>query len=416
MANSNNVLRIVVYTSGKTYATPWENDGATEFGTAFLVGKNTLLTCHHVIEGATGAITVFAGGKQHTCEIIRVNYELDMALLRIDASYKSGRILTPATSAAAGDDAWIAGYTAGFKSFQMNRVELNRLEVLQYTPISRGLAIHCSPAVSNGMSGSPAVNKAGKVVGMLISQTGRGTTNVDSLIPFYAIDRFINSPNKIFADIPFRWQPLLNKNLQHMIGGHGIFVLSDWKPHISNNDMITHIDGHEITNGILMARDFVKFKSDSVITFQQAMSLSSKHTITLEGTTKVKIELPWHKCNYVKPQYFNYGGLLFIPITPMLIDNTHRHLAEYIGMPLLAEVMTTDNTLGYGGFIGGVPVEIDGKELKSYEDLKKMLTIPKPAPDDYVTFAFEFDERLMIVNAAQANADTKLINDEYFSC
>ena len=147
-------------------------DGSGTAWVAWKDGTTTyLITANHVVEGYDAA-TVHRGGKKWPAGVVRTDDVNDLALVRVDASlgpelWPLGRIKpTPKV----GEELILVGSPYGLEgtvtSGVVSRVTYNRVQT--------------DAAANPGNSGGPAVDKEGRVVGILVEGGGE---NLNFAIP-----------------------------------------------------------------------------------------------------------------------------------------------------------------------------------------------------------------------------------------
>ena len=153
-----------------------------EQGTAFFIGKSQLITARHVVRehfcnpGAPEQIFVNVNGNQYTCRAEELGGMADIALLTIteDEPYEAPDFLSLLKDEFVENLALkVYGYPQEV-AMGVNLVELsvmNRLEIKGWN--DRALVRLDTLRLANydGLSGSPVVNKEGRVIGVLTQQT-----------------------------------------------------------------------------------------------------------------------------------------------------------------------------------------------------------------------------------------------------
>lgn len=149
--------------------------GERAFGTGVLIDDNLLVTAAHVV-GDAGLVRVDQGGVTVTGEVLGVLADgRDLALIEVD-----GPLDGPIASAAAprtGSPVTVAGHPGGNA---MTTVVGAKVELASsLTAIARGPAFGVSASTDLGMSGAPAIDEDGRLVGVVIgAETATGTAIV----------------------------------------------------------------------------------------------------------------------------------------------------------------------------------------------------------------------------------------------
>ena len=145
-------------------------------GTAFLVGADVALTCHHVVAAAAGPLRLRVIGSTTTEEVVEQDVAdgIDLALLRVPAQHSRRWLrLNPAEvpigsriqSRGYPRDHSIARYPDGFP---LDPTEVTGPITLNWNGRPVSLLVLAGATAVNGMSGAPAVEaQSGHVVGIL---------------------------------------------------------------------------------------------------------------------------------------------------------------------------------------------------------------------------------------------------------
>jgi hypothetical protein len=146
--------------------------GQRAFGTGVLIDDDLLVTAAHVV-GDAGLVRVDQGGVTVTGEVLGVLADgRDLALIEVD-----GPLDGPIASAAVprtGSPVTVAGHPGGeaITTVVGAKVEL----ASSLAAIARGPAFGVSAPTDLGMSGAPAIDEAGRLVGVVIgAETATGT-------------------------------------------------------------------------------------------------------------------------------------------------------------------------------------------------------------------------------------------------
>lgn len=138
---------------------------STGTGSGFPISENEIVTAAHVVAGARTA-EVRAGGQTIDADVIRVDRERDIALLRVkvdtDPFVAMALAEEPPTP---GDEIYAIGYPLGDSQASVSR---GIVSAVRDEP--NGTHLQTDAAVNPGVSGGPAVGGDGAVLGMVVSK------------------------------------------------------------------------------------------------------------------------------------------------------------------------------------------------------------------------------------------------------
>lgn len=135
-------------------------------GSGFFVGPRTVVTNQHVTEGCT-QYTVRRDTTTTTATLLASDQRMDLAALTVDGPGEAGASIRPA--AILGEDVMVAGHPlAGLLSNDLvvTGGQVNSLAGLGNDP----MLMQISAPVQSGNSGGPVLDRAGSVVGVVVSK------------------------------------------------------------------------------------------------------------------------------------------------------------------------------------------------------------------------------------------------------
>lgn len=443
----NSVVKIVSVIAIPEYTIPWTTrKKGKAIGTGFCISISKhsselrIITNSHVVNGATnisiikqGSSVPYKGRVEHVIE------ECDLALLVIDEDVKKKKKFWSSTPPlklgnmpAKLSKVNIYGYPLGGSNTSITKGVISRAEILPYNFIADGIAIQIDAAINPGNSGGPAIDSDGNVIGVAFAGVDAvGIQNMGYIIPTFLIQYFLRyiKKHKTFKGLSFlgvEVQSLENESLRKFAqmnpASTGVLInhIVEDSPAdgvLRVGDIMTKINGYDVDyDGTMKLADIVMdfrksgssgsgkidvsnvFLSEGeVVTYSSLVGLklpgdSIKISIIRQGQSKiVKVTLKIREflvpiADYqIKPSYYILGGIVFVPLTRMLIFEKLKQgrdtgaLGGFMegGYPekpgdqivVVNEVLSSALTHGFE-FNSNILESINGQEIRSMKQLK----------------------------------------------
>ncbi len=144
-------------------------------GTGFFVtGRGHLLTNHHVIDGCNRVVIRVLGEPPMEAQIINANEEVDLALLKTNATPAVWATFRGGRSIRQGDEVVVFGFPLTTLLSQGGNLTAGLVTALSGGPQTIGGAddlrlIQVSAQVAPGNSGGPLMDRSGNIVGVVVS-------------------------------------------------------------------------------------------------------------------------------------------------------------------------------------------------------------------------------------------------------
>lgn len=443
----HSVLRVEVATQVPDYETPW-NAGrfSSCIGTAFIIGKNRILTNAHVVSNARRVlITVHGSPVKYPAKVDFIAHDCDLALLSVKdfkdfeafPAFELGEVPSLESQVR------VIGYPIGGERISVTRGVVSRIDFQPYSH-SRAdshLAVQIDAAINPGNSGGPVVQD-GKVVGVAF-QGLRQADNTGYMIPTPVIRRFLKDVEDgrydQYVDLGITEFALHNPAMRQALGlagdGQGVLVTnvaptSSSDGFLKPGDVLTSLDGLPVDSAgmVTIAGENMnlnevverKFAGDKVDVRFSRNGVSSKVDIPLKP-------LPWSRMYAIqyeqKPRYMVFAGLVFQPLDTNLFasakfdDVTLRRLySDYVPKGLfqkhkdivvLTRVESDPVTSQLGDFAGFAVHKINGVEVSSLQQAYDLLH-PQVIPEFFMIELFDANRPLVIPSGKVAAANQRV--------
>lgn len=162
-------------------------------GTGFFIADGVIATNHHVIARAAQSRAVLEDGRSFPVEgVLAWDEDHDLALVSVAASpAEGGYVSLPLADVAAdlGDEIVVVGNPMGL-SHTLSTGVVAAVREAEERSLFVGEVIQITAAISSGSSGSPVMNHAGEVVGVVSSQFVVGQ-NLNFAVPVAHLRRLL---------------------------------------------------------------------------------------------------------------------------------------------------------------------------------------------------------------------------------
>ena len=443
----HSVLRVEVATQVPDYETPW-NAGrfSSCIGTAFIIGKNRILTNAHVVSNARRVlITVHGSSVKYPAKVDFIAHDCDLALLSVKdfkdfeafPAFELGEVPSLESQVR------VIGYPIGGERISVTRGVVSRIDFQPYSH-SRAdshLAVQIDAAINPGNSGGPVVQD-GKVVGVAF-QGLRQADNTGYMIPTPVIRRFLKDIEDghydQYVDLGITDFALHNPAMRQALGladnGQGVLVTnvaptSSSDGFLKPGDVLTSMDGLPVDSAGMVTIAGENMNLNEVVERKFAGDKVDVRFSRNGGSNKVDIPLkplPWSRMYAIqyeqKPRYMVFAGLVFQPLDTNLFasakfdDVTLRRLyTDYVPKGLfqkhrdivvLTRVESDPVTSQLGDFAGFAVNKINGVEVTDLQQAYDLLH-PQVIPEFYLIELFDANRPLVIPSAKVQEANQRV--------
>ncbi len=441
------VLRVEVATQVPDYETPW-NAGhfSSCIGTAFIIGKNRILTNAHVVSNARRVlITVHGSPVKYPAKVDFIAHDCDLALLSVKdfKDFEAFPAFELGAVPALESQVRVIGYPIGGERISVTRGVVSRIDFQPYSH-SRAdshLAVQIDAAINPGNSGGPVV-QGDKVVGVAF-QGLRQADNTGYMIPTPVIRRFLKDIEDghydQYADLGITEFPLHNPAMRQALGladdGQGVLLTNIAATSSSDGilqpgDILTALDGLPVDSAGMVTIDGENMNLNEVVERKFAGDPVAVRFLRNGHTQQVTVPLkplPWSRMYALeyekKPRYVVFAGLVFQPLDTNLFasskfdDVTLRRLySDYVPKGLfqkhqdivvLTRVQSDPVTSQLSDFTGFAVHKINGVEVASLQQAYDLLH-PATPPAFYVIELYDANRPLIIPSALVKEADARV--------
>jgi S1-C subfamily serine protease len=412
----DSVVKILTVSDSPDYGQPWQTCGpehSSGSGAVVNTAKGLrVLTNAHVVENHVFVEVQRSGSAEKSvAEVEGVGHECDLALLKTDEAFFEGaEPLRYGPLPKLGDRATVMGFPIGGDRLSVTEGVVSRIEVSAYAQTERPLlAIQLDAAINSGNSGGP-VFKDDRLVGVAFQSLDEGE-GIAYAIAGPIVEHFLKDVDDGtfhgFPDLGIAWQPLGAPTQRAFLGlapkAHGVLVTgvvyggSAWKV-LEAGDVVCEIDGVSVASD-----GTVPLRRGEPVDFSYAVTLRQVgETIPLsivrdgkKRAVKVRLERPLRlvpEDRYdVRPTYFIYGGVVFVPLTRdylksfgeewwteaphalMLLHESGLPSADRTEVVLISKILTDRANQGYAELSNAIVATVDGKGVPNLRALVALL-------------------------------------------
>ncbi len=454
------VVKIYTMSSAPDYYSPWALLSPKQgTGSGAIISGNRIITNGHVIQHAS-YIQVQRHGKPQRvrARVQQAIHDADLAVLTVDdpSFFKGVTTLDFGELPASQAEVKVYGFPIGGKSLSVTKGVVSRVENVNYVHSGINLlAGQIDAAINPGNSGGPVIQD-GKIVG-IVMQGRRDADNIGYMVPVNVIQHALDD----IADNRYDGFPSLGIASQGMEGAamkkrHGlgpeqsgqlvyhIVPGSNADGSLQVQDVILSINGHIVADdGSIELRGFERTTMHYLISKLQIGEALQMHI--LRNGQEMDIAIPLDDSardnrlvpliDYeAKPQYFIYGGLVFVNLSTNLLTRwggswqarAPRNLTDYLRfnepredideVVILLRVLPADVNVGYHGWSNWVVRNVDQKPIRNLKDLIETI---EQSQDDFINLSNERGASIVLDRQQVASEGPtilkryKITNDRY---
>ena len=422
------VVKVITTSDAPDYEQPWQTEGpAASVGSGAIVmtprGARVLTNAHVVENQVFIEVRRYGKSRKFEAAVEGVGHVCDLALLKIeDAGFAKGAPAFPIGDLPSlGDRVAALGFPIGGDRLSVTEGIVSRIEMYPYAHSQRNLlAVQIDAAINSGNSGGPVV-KDGAIVGIAFEAMDEAE-NVGYMIGASVVKHFLRDMeqgvNDGFPDLGIVTQALESKAHRRSLS---------LSPRSHSGVLITGVAHGGSAHGILEEGDVLLMldgkyiAADGSIRFRKGERIDMAHQVAkrhVGESMPVKVyrdgeeqnfELPMKPPRFlvaedsydVRPTYYLYGGLLFVPLSRDLLmtwgsewwqeapseivsiyDNDIRS-ASRSEVVVLQKVLADRANQGYHDVEMLVVDKVEGRNIR---DLKELIRIVESAKGEFVRF------------------------------
>jgi len=446
----HSVVKVITVSDAPDYDQPWQTEGpdsAVGSGVIVMTPRGArVLTNAHVVENQVFIeVRRYGKSRKFVAEIEGVGHVCDLALLKIEDPDFAGDV--PAIPIAdlpmLGDRVSVLGFPIGGDRLSITEGIVSRIEMSPYAHSQRTLlAVQIDAAINSGNSGGPVV-KDGELVGIAFEAMDEAE-NIGYMIGAPVVQHFLRDievglPDG-FPDLGIVTQQLESKAHRRSLGlsptSHsGVLITgvahgsSAWGI-LEKGDVLMMLDGKNVA-----ADASIRFRKGERIDFTHQIALrhvgeKMRVKVWREGALR-RFEIPLKAPCFlvpedrydIKPTYYLYGGLLFVPLSRDFLttwgsewwqEAPSELVSIYendIRSPARSEVVVLQKVLadrvnqGYHGFEALAIDRVEGRKIKHLRDL---IRIVESATGEFIQFQGHDDSIIVLERASVAKANRRI--------
>lgn len=450
----DSVVKIYTTQAEPDYFTPWRLlTPSQSSGSGSVIEGNLILTNAHVVADASYLqAQKHNDPRRYLARVVFVSHDADLALITVDEPgfFSDLTALSIGDLPAPLEEVSVYGYPIGGKSLSITKGILSRVEQQVYAHSSAYLlAGQIDAAINPGNSGGPViVNK--QIVGVVMqANSGGRSENLGYFVPpsiiRHVLTDSLDGVHDGFPDLGFRTQTLDSPAAKAAYGlekdQNGVLVIkvfedSPARDHIRENDVILKIDNFDVADD-----GSIKLTQDVLTDYKHAIDLHHIDetigiTYSRDGEIKT-IELPAQRAldsyslvaseQFDKiPEYYIYGGVLFVPLNMNLIKRWGNDWGRTAPVSLLQarnewssparrqlvvalQVLAADVNLGYHDWRNWIVDYVNGEPIQDFAQFSKLL---KTNTEENIVFE-NANGYQMVINHEEAESSEASILAQY---
>ena len=414
----SSVIKIYTTQSAPDYFTPWRLlTPRQSSGSGSVIAGNQILTNAHVVADASYLqAQKHNDPRRYQARVTFISHEADLALITVDEPgfFSDLKALSIGDLPDPLQEVSVYGFPIGGKSLSITKGILSRVEQQVYAHAgSYLLAGQIDAAINPGNSGGPVIVDRQLVGVVMQANSGGRAENLGYFVPpsmiRHVLDDSLDAVYDGFPDLGFRTQTLDSPSAKAAYGldedQNGVLIIKifDGSPAqgiLQENDVILQIDEFDIAED-----GSIKLSEDVLTDYKHAIDLhhvgesvaisysrdGRPGTATLEARqARDSYSLVTGEQFDKLPEYYIYGGILFVPLNMNLIKRWGNDWSRTAPVSLLQarnewsspdrrqlvvalQVMASDVNLGYHDWRNLLVDSVNGEQIKDFAHFAELV-------------------------------------------
>lgn len=414
----DSVIKIYTTQAAPDYFTPWRLlTPRQSSGSGTVIAGNQILTNAHVVANASYIQAQKHNDPQrYQARVTFISHEADLALITVDEPgfFSELKALTIGDLPDPLQEVSVYGYPIGGKSLSITKGILSRVEQQTYAHAGAYLlAGQIDAAINPGNSGGPVIVDQ-QIVGVVMqANSGRRAENLGYFVPPSIIRHVLldsqDNVNDGFPDLGFRTQTLDSPAAKQAYGlskdQDGVLVIkvfedSPAKGILQENDVIIQIDNFKIADdgSIKLSEDMLTDYKHAIdlhhidetiaVTYSRNGDIKTANLIAQRALDNYSL-VAGEKFDQI-PEYYIYGGVLFVPLNMNLIKRWGNDWSRSAPVSLLharnewssparrelvvaLQVLAADVNLGYHDWRNWVVDYVNGEPVRDFTHFSELI-------------------------------------------
>ncbi len=450
----DSVIKIYTTQAAPDYFTPWRLlTPRQSSGSGAVISGNRILTNAHVVADASYVQAQKHNDPQrYLARVSFVSHEADLALITVDEPgfFSDLKPLPIGDLPDPLQEVSVYGYPIGGKTLSITKGILSRVEQQVYAHAGAFLlAGQIDAAINPGNSGGPVIVD-NEIVGVVMqANSGGRAENLGYFVPPSVVRHVLKDSDDGqldgFPDLGFRTQTLYSPAAKRAYGlekdDDGVLIIKVFEGSpahgiLQENDVIQKIDDYAIADD-----GTIKLSDDLLTDYKHAIDMHHigeeiEITYSRDGrqtTAKLNADRAMTNYSLVRgetfdqiPEYYIYGGVLFVPLNMNLIKRWGNDWSRSAPVSLLQarnewtspdrkelvvalQVLAADVNLGYHDWRNWVVNYVNGEPIRDFKHFAELIR-----QNDAENVVFENDNGYqMVINHDDALSSQQAILQQY---